>query len=255
MFSSHSTKSKAEKFKTQILQAFESVVGSPITIEIRCQLSEDVKVGTIILPSPSYYYKETNPVSGDYDERRRFKKDRNGGSSEVQFNSVGAEIVELEASPNELVHKGKEKAVVDKTSCVPDRRNQSLSLVRGKVSLAHVIQQAEGCAHQSGWSKRKAVSIAEKLEQENLYVFLFQNLNVNLGSLSIKSWTKIEFLFFRRLEPRSRSLLCWRASRVTRRKVSKQAKHTKISFTFVNPFNKTRVSTLQIIFMYFFTHF
>lgn len=183
MFSSHSTKSKAEKFKTQILQAFESVVGSPITIEIRCQLSEDVKGGTIILPSPSYcYYKETNPVSGDYDDRRRLKKDRNGGSSEVQFKSVGAEIVELEASPKELVNKGKEKAVADKTR-VPDRRNQSLSLVRGKVSLAHVIQQAEGCAHQSGWSKRKAVSIAEKLEQENLYVCLYFTINQSINQV------------------------------------------------------------------------
>ncbi|KAG1367772.1 protein STICHEL-like 4 [Cocos nucifera] len=43
------------------------------------------------------------------------------------------------------------------------------SLVRGKVSLAHVIQQAEGCSQRGGWSRRKAISIAEKLEQENLY--------------------------------------------------------------------------------------
>ncbi|KAJ0082901.1 hypothetical protein Patl1_10436 [Pistacia atlantica] len=77
-------------------------------------------------------------------------------------------------------------------------QSQSQSLVRGKVSLAHVIQQAEGCTQRSGWSRRKAVSIAEKLEQENL-----------------------------RLEPRSRSLLCWKATRVTRRKLSRLKTRTR----------------------------
>ncbi|CAA6665650.1 unnamed protein product [Spirodela intermedia] len=69
-------------------------------------------------------------------------------------------------------------------------KSRRQSLVRSKVSLAHVIQQAEGCSQRSGWSRRKAISIAEKLEQENL-----------------------------RLEPRSRSLLCWNTSKITRGKV------------------------------------
>uniref|UniRef100_A0A0A9DUV7 Uncharacterized protein n=1 Tax=Arundo donax TaxID=35708 RepID=A0A0A9DUV7_ARUDO len=62
------------------------------------------------------------------------------------------------------------------------------NIVRGKVSLAHVINQAEACSQQVGWSRHKAISIAEKLEQDNL-----------------------------RLEPRS-SLLCWKASITSRRK-------------------------------------
>ena len=42
------------------------------------------------------------------------------------------------------------------------------SIVKGKVSLAHVIGRAEACSQRGGWSRRKAISIAEKLEQENL---------------------------------------------------------------------------------------
>ncbi|KAI7731208.1 hypothetical protein M8C21_030808, partial [Ambrosia artemisiifolia] len=118
-FSSHVTKSKAEKFKTHILKAFEHVLGSSVTIEIR-------------------------------------KATTSHNNSNIGFQRRLGE------------------------------QSQSLSLVKGKVSLANVIQQAE--SHRNGWSTRKAVSIAEKLEQENL-----------------------------RMEPRSRSLLCWKASRVARR--------------------------------------
>jgi DNA polymerase III gamma/tau subunit len=39
-----------------------------------------------------------------------------------------------------------------------------LSLVKGKVSLAQVINQVEG----GSWSRHKAISIAEKLEKQNL---------------------------------------------------------------------------------------
>ncbi|KAL3522555.1 hypothetical protein ACH5RR_015389 [Cinchona calisaya] len=221
MFSSHLTKSRAEKFSVQILQAFESVLGSPVTIEIRCESKKDVRAGPIILPAsqdslshvdinPRSLSSNRVPVAGYDDINRRYHKDRDS-STQVQFNSAGmgrSEIVELDTSPKEA--KGKEHIKNDKQLdrqnvegasgggvTVPDRRklgdrNQSMSLVRGKVSLAHVIQQAEGCSQHSGWSKRKAVSIAEKLEQENL-----------------------------RLEPRSRSLLCWKASRVTQRKLSR----------------------------------
>ncbi|KAK7373674.1 hypothetical protein VNO80_07090 [Phaseolus coccineus] len=42
MFSSHLTKSTAEKFKGQILQASEFVLGSSITIEIICESTKDV---------------------------------------------------------------------------------------------------------------------------------------------------------------------------------------------------------------------
>lgn len=203
MFSSHLTKSKAEKFSAHVLQAFESVLGSPVTIEIRCESNKDVKSGSIILPAsqddlshaeinPGNLSSNKVPVAGYDDISRRYHRDRDN-STQVQLNSAGmgrSEIVELDTSPRE--EKGNEHIKNDKQLdrlnvegasgggvTVPDTRklgdrNQSLSLVRGKVSLAHVIQHAEGC--HGGWSKRKAVSIAEKLEQENLYVYLFQFL-------------------------------------------------------------------------------
>ncbi|KAJ0448570.1 putative DNA-directed DNA polymerase [Helianthus annuus] len=157
MFTSHVTKSKAEKFKTYILKAFENVLGSPVTIEIRSELR-----------------KETRDSYQDAYAKRR------------------SEIVEVDASPREP--KAKMHNDTKNSSVGLQRRlgeqSQSQSLVRGKVSLADVIQHAE--SKRNGWSTRKAVSIAEKLEQENL-----------------------------RMEPRSRSLLCWKASRVARRKVSR----------------------------------
>ncbi|CAF2091294.1 unnamed protein product [Brassica napus] len=69
--------------------------------------------------------------------------------------------------------------------------SQKQSIVRGKASLGQVIKQAEG----NSWSKRKAMLIADKLEHENL-----------------------------RLESSSRSLICWKASRSVRRKVSRLKK-------------------------------
>ncbi|KAK3138194.1 hypothetical protein QOZ80_5AG0365710 [Eleusine coracana subsp. coracana] len=64
------------------------------------------------------------------------------------------------------------------------------NIARGRVSVAHVINQAEASSQHDGWSRHKAVSIAEKLEQDNL-----------------------------RLEPRSR-LLCWKASNTSTCKLS-----------------------------------
>lgn len=215
IFSSHLMKSKAEKFGAHILQAFECVLGAPVTIEIRCDPSPEVKAGPIVLPASQdgLSHVEKNHISLSTKVpgiSLRNHRDRDS-STQVQFSSAGlrrSEIVELDTSPREA--KGNENlkndAQCDRENVasasvgggmVPEGRklgdrNQSLSLVRGKVSLAHVIQQAEGCSQHSGWSKRKAVSIAEKLEQENL-----------------------------RLEPRSRSLLCWKASRVTRKKLSR----------------------------------
>ncbi|CAH8353504.1 unnamed protein product [Eruca vesicaria subsp. sativa] len=71
------------------------------------------------------------------------------------------------------------------------RKDLEASIVRGKASFGQVIKQAEG----NSWSKRKAMLIADKLEHENL-----------------------------RLESSSRSLICWKASRSVRRKVSRLKK-------------------------------
>ncbi|KAJ6416764.1 hypothetical protein OIU84_002607 [Salix udensis] len=209
IFSSHLTKLKAEKFRAHILQAFESVLGSPVTIEIRCELNKETNVG-FHLPAASK--SGLSQMAMDSEPNAVNRMPRTGDSLEGR-----SEIVEILASPRK--YEGNEPAnhevetsriglqrtwagesVSNKKPAmgsVVERRklgepSQNKSIVRSKVSLAHVIQQAEGCTQQAGWSKHKAISIAEKLEQENL-----------------------------RLEPRSRSLLCWKATRVTHRKLSR----------------------------------
>ncbi|KAM7265853.1 hypothetical protein ACFE04_003536 [Oxalis oulophora] len=184
MFYSQLTKAKAERFSGHILQAFERVLGSPVTIEIRCELKKDSSHAPLTLPtskdSSSQVVAGSESNYGNINHRKSFEM----GKSEIE---------ELPESPREI--KGNNGQVnnaelnrIGSGSRKFGEQSQSLSIVRSKVSLASVIQQAEGCS--SGWSRRKAASIAEKLEQENL-----------------------------RLEPRSRNMLCWKASRVTRRKV------------------------------------
>ncbi|CAN7109189.1 unnamed protein product [Brassica rapa subsp. narinosa] len=180
MFSSPLTKSTAEKFRGHIMQAFEAVLESPVTIEIRCETKRDSRPrSSLALVGQDHNVNgsgrsEIVEVIESNGQRRRQqqkeeeeRKERGVGSSAL----ARARRKHMEASQSQ---------------------NQSQSIVRGKVSLAHVIQQADGCTLQNGWSKRKAVSIAEKLEQENL-----------------------------RLEARSRSLLCWKTSRGTRRKATR----------------------------------
>ncbi|KAG4948569.1 hypothetical protein AAZX31_15G082800 [Glycine max] len=211
MFSSQLTKSTAEKFRGHILQAFESVLGSSITIEIRCELNKDTASAVqqpLTLPSTNDSSSQIRDFNGvgtlahpsvtDSVEKRRGEIVEEAASQVEQKNSKqqvdahGTSYKSLEGTSIGQSSASQKKPIVK--SHLDQRKlmeqGQSRSLVRSKVSLAHVIQQAEG--QRSGWSKRKAVSIAEKLEQENL-----------------------------RLEPRSRSLLCWKASRVTRRKLSR----------------------------------
>ena len=218
IFSSHLTKSKAEKCRGHILQAFESVLGSPVTIEIRCESRKDAKAGAhvpLISAAKDFQSQMVAHQGNTSDNRRhqagcddisqRVPKDRDFhgvGSTQAQLLNANSlemgrsEIVEILPSPRELTSNDRVDTNVqsDKTglesswageassaqrnstmASVPERRkfgeqSHSQSLVRSKVSLAHVIQQAEGCSQRSGWSKRKAVSIAERLEQENLYV-------------------------------------------------------------------------------------
>ncbi|KAJ7000073.1 hypothetical protein NC653_010745 [Populus alba x Populus x berolinensis] len=210
IFSSHFTKLKAEKFRAHILQAFESVLGSPVTIEIRCESNKETSAGfrvPLILPAskngssqmaidPVLNAGSRMPRTGDYLEGRSEIVEVPTSPRKYEGNEPTNHNVE--SSRRGLQHTRAGESVSNKKPAVGslvERRklgeiSQSKSIVRSKVSLARVIQQAEGCTQQAGWSKHKAVSIAEKLEQENL-----------------------------RLEPRSRCLLCWKATRVTRRKV------------------------------------
>jgi len=174
MFSSPLTKSTAEKNRAHILQAFESVLGSSVTIEIRCESKRDSRGVNAPIVLPASRDRSTQVVQnrlltmGSDELRDRIAKDKD---------SVGnSEIVELVASPREATGDGRGAINIESDRGGSERRkvgepNPSRSLVRSKVSLAHVIQQAEGFPQRNGWSNRKAVSIAEKLEQENLYVF------------------------------------------------------------------------------------
>lgn len=93
-------------------------------------------------------------------------------------------------------------------------RPRTQSLVKSKVSLGYVIQHAEGNIdgfnqdpyddHISRCSKRKGISIAEKLEQENL-----------------------------RLESRSGGLLCWKTAKVNRKKGTRYRTRTRRSKLFL----------------------
>ncbi|KAL1567437.1 protein STICHEL-like 4 isoform X1 [Salvia divinorum] len=200
LFNSQLTKSKAEKFRFHVLQAFESVLRCPVTIEIRCDSRKSTSRAPILLPTaqnlPRLDVNLTTSTGG-------WMPTDDMPSSEGNRR----EIVEIEPSPGVYTGVRRRDANVDsdgrnlenagvtssqKISTVLGEKNQCLTLVKSKVSLAHVIQHAEGCSQHSGWSKRKAVSIAEKLEQENL-----------------------------RLEARSRRLLCWNAPKMNRQKLSR----------------------------------
>ncbi|KAL8090883.1 protein STICHEL-like 3 isoform X2 [Apium graveolens] len=235
-FSSHLMQSKAEKFMAHILKAFEAVLGSPVKIEIKCESRIDTRTGSnvpLIIPasqnvSPQAYANRgvpginRMPVTSYDDARGRTLRDTDAltRSEPLHFDSnrTGrSEIVEIEASPrqpkdnsylgnmqsarremqgawNEQLASSHQNSIMaslaeQKQSSELDR---SKSMVRSKVSLAHIIMQAERGSQRTGGSKSKAVSIAEKLEQENL-----------------------------RLEPRSRSYLCWKASKLTRKRLSR----------------------------------
>ncbi|NP_001351894.1 protein STICHEL-like 3 [Zea mays] len=198
IISSHISKSKAENYRAQILQAFESVLRSAIILEIRYESKNDAKPGH----TPSMFPYPEN----DSTLRRSFTKHSPLSSGEGEIIEVGPSRMHWHAQTNNDVldvnERRKENTWEEETSSSPNqesvtnpkgrngnRQNRQNSIVRGKVSLAHVIGRAEACSQRGGWSRRKAISIAEKLEQENL-----------------------------RMEPKS-SLLCWRTSR-TRRKLS-----------------------------------
>lgn len=132
LFNSQLTKSVVEKFRSRILQAFEAVLGSPVTIEIRQGSKEDTGAGPILLRGLEL--------------------------------SVLGEIVQVEADSQSECERNNQSLSAGKTfdQAELSERSHSLSIVRRKVSLGHVIQHADGL------SKREAVSIADRLEQENL---------------------------------------------------------------------------------------
>ncbi|KAE8655583.1 Protein STICHEL-like 3 [Hibiscus syriacus] len=224
MFSSHMTRSKADVFRGHISQAFESVVGSPLTIEIRCETNKDAAAGSrglLVLPS---FRDVPSPVVMDPESNSRNRMHQAGsdhtnkrvmgdGDSGVHARSPEAgrgKIVEIAPPPrqaNDTEHDDEVKSnrrgskVADAAAyrkpplASTSERQKSGELIPSQSivrPLAQVIHHGEGSTQLNGQPEPKVVSIAEKLEQENL-----------------------------RLEPRSRSLLCLKASRVTRRKLSR----------------------------------
>ncbi|KAK1601134.1 hypothetical protein QYE76_017515 [Lolium multiflorum] len=230
IFSSLVNKSKAESFRGQILQAFESVLHSAIILEIRYESKNDARDPSTYVENDSSNmalrrsFSKHSPLSsgGEKNLIRRLKKDRpvkGSRSTKTRWMQSDPHILTegeiIEVGPSHMHHHAEtDKGVLDINERKKDniweealsspnqegvisqggrngnKQRRQNSIVKGKVSLAHVIGKAEACSQGGGWSRRKALSIAEKLEQENL-----------------------------RLEPRSRSILCWRTSK-TRRKLS-----------------------------------
>lgn len=214
MFSSHQTKLTAEKLGGHILEAFETVLGSPVTIEIRCESKKDSGSGVhvpLILPPSKEGSSQIRDINGVSTQAQIFQSDNLGmGRSEIV--EVAASLGEPKGNDHvdnhavsgksglggSQVGEGTASSKKSTVASLPERRklgeqSQSQSLVRSKVSLAHVIQQAEGCTQRSGWSKRKAVSIAEKLEQENLYVKQFQYIFSIIISFLISLYHEVEW--------------------------------------------------------------
>ncbi|XP_062231960.1 protein STICHEL-like 4 isoform X2 [Phragmites australis] len=205
IFSSCVNKSKAEKYRGQILQAFESVLSSAIILEIRYESKNDLTAGHA--PVISHYPEDG---SSNIALRRSFTK-HSSVSSGGEIIEVGSQM-DWHAEPdNGIVTANKrrqesvwveglssqDQGIPQGGNNVNNERGRQKNIVRGKVSLAHVINQAEACSQQGGWSRHKALSIAEKLEQDNL-----------------------------RMEPRS-SLLCWKASSTLRRKLKIRTRRSR----------------------------
>jgi hypothetical protein len=213
IFSSHINKSKAENYRAQILQAFESVLRSAIILEIRYESKNDAKAGhassmspypgngssnatlrrTFTKHSPLSYggenlitrLKKDSVVKGANSSKTRWMQSDPHILTEGEIIEVGPSHMHWHAQTNngalDINERRKENVWEEEALSSPNQesmtnrkgRNGNIqrrqnSIVKGKVSLAHVIGRAEACSQRGGWSRQKAISIAEKLEQENL---------------------------------------------------------------------------------------
>ncbi|XP_047333163.1 protein STICHEL-like 4 [Impatiens glandulifera] len=216
MFSSQHTKSKAEMYRSYILQAFESIFDSQVLLQIVSPLpkeSGDMTNTPIVLPYSKNASSLLNTTGGpQHDNSKEItrcnskgKRSMKGRDGSIRVRrSSGSGSFEKNRDNNEIVEiASRIKEHISFTSNAEDinEQNQSQSIVGSKMSLADVLQQVEGSRGRriNGWSKRKADSIAVRLEQQNL-----------------------------ELEPRSRNFLCLKESTVvTRRKFSRCKIRTK----------------------------
>lgn len=207
IFSSRVNKSKAEKYRGQILQAFESVLSSAIILEIRYESKDDLIAGHA--PVISLYpedgsnmvlkrsftkhssisfggenlirgLQKGNVVQGGSSNQTRWMQSDPHILTEGEIIEVGSQMDRWAEPDNGIVmsierQEGAWGECLSSQNQVPqggknvnNEHGQQKNIVRGKVPLAHVINQAEACSQQSGWSRHKAISLAEKLEQDNL---------------------------------------------------------------------------------------
>ncbi|KAL5997768.1 hypothetical protein ACLOJK_008698 [Asimina triloba] len=200
MFSSHANKCNAEKFRSYILQAFESVLGTMATIEMTCESRKDMKEITQV--------PFVSPSSGKLDSRlanlsERLSKETVGdqpGSTEARHlhsdcaETSKTEIDEIRPSTQEcersecvgditqLEKKCSDSGLTEAPAAshrpavvVPfseerkiEEEPQTRTLVRKRVTLAQLLQQAEDCTQQNELVIYKGVSIAKKLETDKL---------------------------------------------------------------------------------------
>ncbi|KAG6420575.1 hypothetical protein SASPL_117109 [Salvia splendens] len=95
LFNSQLTKSKAEKFILHVLQAFESVLRCPVTIEIRCESKKGTNQVPVLLPAAQNLPRlDVNPTTNTGSWMRTTSHD-DMPSTEANRR----EIVEIEPSP------------------------------------------------------------------------------------------------------------------------------------------------------------
>ncbi|BAF18037.1 Os05g0529600 [Oryza sativa Japonica Group] len=181
MFSSRVNKSKAERSREQVLHAFESVLASAITLEIRYEPKDDARAGHVpaISPYPEdstsnvalrrSFTRHSSASSRGENLIRRLQKDNvvHGANSnqtrwvqsdphiltEGEIIEVGPSQVDWHSEPNNSAGVRKENIVLQGREVVNNEHGRQNSIVRGKVSLAHVINKAETCSQQGGdWS-------------------------------------------------------------------------------------------------------
>ncbi|XP_072966952.1 protein STICHEL-like 4 [Typha angustifolia] len=204
LFSLHVNKSKAEKFRGQILEAFESVLSSSVILEIRYESVEDVTTDSqvpVILPSAENDSSQMTLRRSLTNCRSRYSQhgnlDRRLSKEYCTKGITSSQARWLQSDPHILT----EGEIIARRPFHQEHQHSELdhgsteARVKGNYSAwvedSSSQSQAEGCLQRRGRSRRKTISISEKLEQKNL-----------------------------RLEPISRSILCWKASKRIQGKLS-----------------------------------
>ncbi|XLT13966.1 hypothetical protein HN51_059656 [Arachis hypogaea] len=204
MFSSQMTKSTAEKFTGHILQAFEFVLGTSVTIEIRCESTRDAGSAVqlpLTLPATddsSSHIRELSGVNvgvarahprGEIIEEAASPSEHKNDAQQVDAHATSYRSVEG-SSIGQASASQRNPIVKSHLDCRKLReQGQSKSIVKSKVSLAHVIQQAK--SQRSGWSKCKKtgtkikeLTLLESIKSNPSEVVPLENSNPKTKSIA-----------------------------------------------------------------------